>query len=1050
MIPNGIHHLLLFSSLFCITKSQTSCNGFLSFEKVARREPNPSQFLATGTLFEEPGQAVAIECLLTCRRTADCSGLKIDFANSRCSSFDETPESSEDLVRSDSNFFQKVCYPNISFPACGATGAQRLWTFDRVMGAFLDGYLARELKTTNNLDCSAACLLEKSFKCASASYEKSTGRCLLSKESRRTQPQAYRDVYLNGSWVYLENHCREETAVCAYDRKKGKGVQSADLLLFAQDVDACQALCRSERRFLCRSFSFINNRCFLSSDDRISSASLLLPVVPASTYGELVCPSDDCTHGKYLYEKVYGHSLESGEEEAIPVSPLDCEAACDRLGVTCQAASVDFARETCVKLDRNSQGRSLDLKMVVGRTFVEKVCLRIRNASKCMIGDGKVAFMRIPGFEMPASLYTKVLEHTQSRQECQQKCVDEKTLTCKSAVYDEGTAVCRLSPHTLFSLTPSQPMLSSRSYKSSHMENMCTGDNSFLSKCTTKRTKGQKLIYAENMTPNVSSVRECESFCRRDLNCKSFTYSRTERQCILSSVNSRIPDLQVTVKSLEHDYYEFDCSMSDVTTLPVSSSNDSDVGLNGTSVTTVSPDEVTSPVVNETQGPQFRTNMSSTINPPIDGTTMTPAVNTVKTPATVTTDQIPSETSVTDLSTTSADVTSTSYQNASTETAVPATTLPTSETTENSQNPTTDPQTTSPTVMTSATTKSTIQTTAAAATTGQTEPQTVPTKKSTTASIATTTTTQITVTTAGATSSSSATTTTTITTSVGDTSSSTDSSPTTGTGTTSKSSESTSISSSDNIVLTTEPTTSSSPLNTSTDTGTVSPASPNETSATDVTIPSNVTPAEPTTQTTVQTPVTSSDANQSVTESATPSSMTTSQTNSVTENSETSSATPMETTTSPPAESRSTETTITTTGTSPAAPSTNTATTMTTAAPTTSEVTSKPTPTTQAPTTTGSQSPSQTKVPPTRITTTTVTPSTMKTTESEAGVTTITSLPSSPSTTTPNVTGKLFLLKNNCYYTSFPGVIYGRNFYLSYPHKNRDEGLLSQELRVDV
>ena len=592
--------LLFLSSAVLLANPQPPCHGVVSFEKISRSEPNAESVLPDGVLLDEPGHAVTIDCLATCYRQAACFGTSVDYSSSRCSSFSSPPDAAADFLPSANHFFQKVCYRNISLPSCGPVTGRRIWTIDRILGARLDGFVSREFTTKHSLGCSKQCLLEKSFNCSSASYERVSGRCLLSKETRRTQPQAFRDAYLNGTWMYMENQCVQPGTVCDYDRRQNKAAQTVDLLSFADDVRHCEDLCRKESRFLCRSYSFANSRCSMSADDRTSS-SVALPAAPGATYGELVCASDDCVHGHYFFEKVIGHALESAEEQVMQASVLDCELLCDKAGIRCKSAAVDYAKGLCLKLDRNSQGRSRELKRIVGKAYVEKVCLQM-PVPRCSGSQGTVAFIRVPGIELAS--YAKHLQLVQSRQECQQKCVEESSFRCKSALYDEAAAVCKLSPDSIHSLPPSSQVSRSSDDRTSHMENTCNYDGSFAAACRTQKHAGRRLIYADSVTSGVQPASACEALCRQSPTCRSFGYGLTSHECSLSAVSSRIPDVQLTVPSTAHDYYEFECGDLTPTPLPMTGGTQSTDQAGTASVSGGDP---------PTSDSSFRTNMSTTL-----------------------------------------------------------------------------------------------------------------------------------------------------------------------------------------------------------------------------------------------------------------------------------------------------------------------------------------------------------------------------------------------------------------------------------------------------
>lgn len=126
-------------------------------------------------------------------------GLLIDYDKSRCDSYDKDSVGRRDKLREDprANFFEKVCfkggmskiksgkqlslsalkeiYPvfifNLSFVSLAVTNFQqtcgdRLWAFERVVGAFLEGFDDKEERSVQSkTDCEKMCLMETEFVC---------------------------------------------------------------------------------------------------------------------------------------------------------------------------------------------------------------------------------------------------------------------------------------------------------------------------------------------------------------------------------------------------------------------------------------------------------------------------------------------------------------------------------------------------------------------------------------------------------------------------------------------------------------------------------------------------------------------------------------------------------------------------------------------------------------------------------------------------------------------------------------------------------------------
>lgn len=106
------------------------------------------------------------------------------------------------------NYFEKVCYKGMSREEYQRIcGLERLWAFERVVDSFLDGFEDLSVPSVaNKEDCAKLCLIETTFSCRSADFDHQTKACRLSREDRRTQPQAFRQVF-GSKRDYLENQC---------------------------------------------------------------------------------------------------------------------------------------------------------------------------------------------------------------------------------------------------------------------------------------------------------------------------------------------------------------------------------------------------------------------------------------------------------------------------------------------------------------------------------------------------------------------------------------------------------------------------------------------------------------------------------------------------------------------------------------------------------------------------------------------------------------------------------------------------------------------------
>lgn len=350
----------------------TCFGGLQTFEKIsmsafesptANGQSSSGSSFGSGILVQQDDQALTSECVNLCRSQSNCLSFVIDYNKFECKSYATTQQelqqefdakfqqsernvqqqtndtsnlsnSTNDgrsyllssaastvhfqhlLPSASSNYFEKICLDGVANrnQFGDVCGQNRLWTIERVLDSFLDGYVEKEVTNVNNKDeCSKLCIFETQFVCRSADYDQQSRLCRLSKEDRRTQPQAMR--YLAGSnRQYLENQCATPgPSSCVYETKKNLGIISMDALKFAQTIQDCQMKCNLESTFNCRSYSFHQQRCFLSGDDSSSLNSNLikLPMKQGWSFGEKKCLVELCTKGIFSYEKITGYTLRS-------------------------------------------------------------------------------------------------------------------------------------------------------------------------------------------------------------------------------------------------------------------------------------------------------------------------------------------------------------------------------------------------------------------------------------------------------------------------------------------------------------------------------------------------------------------------------------------------------------------------------------------------------------------------------------------------------------------------------------------------------------------
>ncbi|XP_046464235.1 uncharacterized protein LOC124210016 isoform X1 [Daphnia pulex] len=549
---------ILFCSLgVLVTETRAQCfGGVETYEKTARVAFTSVSNLQG--LVSQPGTAVTRDCAALCKQTATCAAFTVDYSTSRCQSIDIDDVKRKDHLKDVAgvNYFEKICLRLNNFNSiCG----DRLWAFERVIGASLQGFDDMEQKSVQSRsDCQRLCLEQTNFVCRSAEYDESEQTCRMSREDRRTQPLAFRRDA--GSWDYLENQCVKTLPDCRYaGRPDGSLTVSMDQVEFAQSQGECESLCDQARVFTCRAYSFTadENRCYLSGDDSISQSSptvsqldgkILTPSgssKKSTVYAEKLCSISQCENGIFTFEKVTGHFLRSARQDMInrgkfldtssrtgdPAGggiTVECGRTCLEMGGDCPAYSVDYAQGRCFKLDRNSQGRAQELTIREGMSYFEKICLR-GNVGPCR--DRAWAFERYPGKEL-RGMEERVIPLVATRRDCEELCLRESRSVCRSARYDTMTLECRLSSSDkrlrpeAFVDAPSQV---------EYLENQCVSLGNTM--CSYQTVVDMYPRYLDSLVANISDDQQCQHQCsnNRAFACRAYSFYASGSQCFISS-----------------------------------------------------------------------------------------------------------------------------------------------------------------------------------------------------------------------------------------------------------------------------------------------------------------------------------------------------------------------------------------------------------------------------------------------------------------------------------------------------------------------------------
>ncbi|XP_076355850.1 uncharacterized protein LOC143249601 isoform X2 [Tachypleus tridentatus] len=563
--------MFLILSLPSLAQGQNCFGGIESYEKstsIAFSSPVQSK-----TILERQDQSITKDCINLCKQEAQCLSFALDYDRFRCLSYSVSSIGRRDQLvdQPRTNFFEKICIRGVDKSTYDRLCGSQLWIFERVKGAYLDGFVDRNIPNIQNKEeCEKLCLIESSFTCRSADYDEIERVCRMSREDRRTQPQAFRQVP-GSNRDYFENLCTSSTPItCKYEQRPERTVVSMDFLQFGNTAEDCERKCTEEATFNCRAYTFLANKCYLSGDDVISLGGIELPVKQSAIYGEKQCVVDKCTGGIFTFEKVTGYVLRSAITQTIPLSnpgalgnTLQCKEFCQNAGLDCPAFTVNYRNMRCDQLDRNSQGRTRELAPRTAENYFERLCLRGQVAMKCQ--DKAWAFERVLGYEMSADLYKKSIPLIQSRRDCEEACLDEVTFTCRSALYDEESTVCKLSQEDR--RTRPTDYKANNNININYLENQCTT----ASPCPYEEKSNAFPTYTDVVqTSGITTQESCEQACTTysTFNCRSYAFYSSSGQCFLSGDDTASGGQEAAQGRSGINYFERKCQAGQILPTP--------------------------------------------------------------------------------------------------------------------------------------------------------------------------------------------------------------------------------------------------------------------------------------------------------------------------------------------------------------------------------------------------------------------------------------------------------------------------------------------------
>ncbi|XP_059096063.1 uncharacterized protein LOC131890668 isoform X2 [Tigriopus californicus] len=230
------------------------------------------------------------------------------------------------------------------------------------------------------------------------------------------------------------------------------------------------------------------------------------------------------------FDKVTGVTINGVRQRQLYTSigntvTAECNNRC-RSFPNCTGFLINYEDEACYRMETNVEDiRAKIVPTTVKSNYFEKVCLKGPGCDKAWI------FERVPGFELDG-YDDKTIENVGDRVTCQDLCLDETKLPCRSIEYDYSQKVCRLSTQTRRSQPASyRPTTDDVDY----LENQCQPEPTSDQACHYLEYDNQDLGYAD-LQSKATSKDECEKQCDSTIvfNCRSYTFFPETSVCRLS------------------------------------------------------------------------------------------------------------------------------------------------------------------------------------------------------------------------------------------------------------------------------------------------------------------------------------------------------------------------------------------------------------------------------------------------------------------------------------------------------------------------------------
>lgn len=97
------------------------------------------------TILQQQDSALTRDCINLCKQQSQCNSFTLNYVGFKCTSFQVTSQGRRELLVDNPtlNYFEKICFRGIQKHTFDDLCGDRLWAFDRVKEAYLDGFVDR-------------------------------------------------------------------------------------------------------------------------------------------------------------------------------------------------------------------------------------------------------------------------------------------------------------------------------------------------------------------------------------------------------------------------------------------------------------------------------------------------------------------------------------------------------------------------------------------------------------------------------------------------------------------------------------------------------------------------------------------------------------------------------------------------------------------------------------------------------------------------------------------------------------------------------------------